>query len=892
MTENEKKQKPVKKRNPLPVFLFILFLIFIGIPLVCIGLSFIGRISPDSVIPNSFTAYVHVPDPVRFSERLLAHESLPEIAADPGLPFLPPLISRIRESRLLENKLIHFTARGSLDGAALSGKRILAAWDAGILAPFLRFLPFIAGRLTIPNLYYVQAGKNSRFEYRLENGGVYYAGPYRNLLIVSDDSDLFESVLDGSSRDGDIRGSAYKTFNIRDFDIAFLVSQEMIRETLAGQEPKVAAVMDQLQLPSLVEAAVRIYPNKLDIQLVSPLSSTNKALSRIIERDSGMSAFIQLLPDSTQYSTVVSAAALEELFDTAVSIYGPELGAALQKADASSRTLLRLSMEDILFSWTGGEFAVFGMEGRPSPVYAVQIRDEKKRQEVFDKAFKSLFLNENTRFVLDGNRIPQILLPEFLDAVLKIMAIKVPSPYYIVENDYLFISESAENLLAAINAVRKNAILPRTGAWKTLTQSGPDKSAFSLFYSLDRTLPFFLRGNTGFNAVLRLYRQGLVRLAFEDRTATIFLSAIPGSGKGVIPAPGYPFDLGGKAGSAVFAVSSGRRESRILLTRDNAALAVNPADRTVYELQNPRPVQVIPAAGIAFKTINDAAAWVVNSQGQVTLVNGNMEPVKGFPRVTGARLSAYPAAHGGKLFLADDDGLVYTVDAGAAVSQWGIIYDAALRSPPSFLDVGNKTYAGFYPKSIINHEIWLTDLNGGACPGWPIPISGIAFGSPLLFTGEASGGNAGLFAAFITMAGELTVVDENAAALPAFPVELPGVFYLQPVYDGEFLWSVSSDGTLYQISLDGTVLRQKIPNLSVKEEGYLTAVDVNGDKIPEIFFTGEGNALYGYARNFNSLDGFPLPVWGRPVFADLNGDGKLECTGVGLDNKLYQWQFK
>ncbi|MDR2185087.1 MAG: hypothetical protein LBO80_05390 [Treponema sp.] len=893
MAENGgKKPKKSKKGR---IFLTVFLLVFTGVPLVCIALSFIGRLNPEAVIPNSFEVYCHIPNPARFSQRLLAHEALPSILADPALAPLIPVISQIRESRILENRWFQFFVRGTLDGAVLDGKRQLAAWDTGILAPFLRLLPMLAGRFTIPDLYYVQAGKNSRFEYRLDNGTVYYIAPYHNLLVAANDSDLFESVMNGTSRDGDIRGASYKTINTRNFDIAFLVSQDMILNMLSGQDPKIRSVLDQLNFPGLIEAAVSVYPAKLEINLFSSLSSSNESLKQIIEHNSELAVFTQLLPDTTQYSTVVSAAAFEELMNAAVSIFGPGLSAALKRADSSSRMLFRLSIEDLLYSWTGREFAVFGMEGRPSPVYAVQIGDEQARQQVFDRAFKSIFLNENTQFVLDGNRIPQIRLPDFVEGVLHIMGVNLPSPYYVVQNDFLFVSESAENLLAAVNGIRKNAILPRTAAWKTLAQSGSDKASFSLFYSLDRSLPFFLRGNTPFNAILRLYRQGLARLSFENRAVIISLAALSGSGSGAALSPGYPLDLGGKGGSAVYALATSRRgEGRFFLTRDNAALSINPADQSIYELKNPRPVQIIPAAGPGFSKITDPAAWVVNSQGQVTLVNGNMEPVNGFPFITGVRLSAPPAAHGGNLYLSDDsgdEGHIYVVDPSASVSQWDLVFDTALRSAPVFLDVSDKTYAGIYPKSFISHEIWLTDAGGNPYPGWPVSVSGIAFGSPLLFA-QGAGRDSRVLAAFITTAGELTVVDESGTALSAFPLELNGVFYQQPVYDGEFLWIIESGGSLYQISLEGTVLHQKIPNLTVKESGYIAAFDVDGDKVPEIFFTGEGNALYGYARNFNSLDGFPLPVWGRPAFGDFNGDGKMECAGIGLDNKLYRWQFK
>jgi hypothetical protein len=411
----------------------------------------------------------------------------------------------------------------------------------------------------------------------------------------------------------------------------------------------------------------------------------------------------------------------------------------------------------------------------------------------------------------------------------------------------------------------------------------------SLYYSLDVSLPFFLRGNTMISAVLGLYRQGLLRLNVEEGLIGLSLSVIPGSGGGLAAVPGYPLDLGGKLGNWVYGILPGKAgENRILLTRDNSALLLNPQDNSVLELDAGAPLWFIPAAGLGARSGGAHSAWIVSVQGRVTLVNEKLEPQRGFPLVTGLRLSAPPASLGGNLFLCDEDGRVYVIDPRGGVTPWETTFAAAIRSPPVFLSLPKSagTYAAVYPKSFLG-EIWLLDTAGKALPGWPAPVSGIAFGSPLLFLRDSRA-----LAAFVTQAGELSVFDENAVPLPPFPLELEGIFFKQPVFDGEFLWLISSDGVLFQVSLDGTVLRQQIPNLSVKEEGYITVLDAGGDKVPEVFITGDGNALHGYARNFSSLNGFPLPLWGRPFFGDLNGDGKLECTGTGLDNKLYRWQFK
>jgi hypothetical protein len=165
--------------------------------------------------------------------------------------------------------------------------------------------------------------------------------------------------------------------------------------------------------------------------------------------------------------------------------------------------------------------------------------------------------------------------------------------------------------------------------------------------------------------------------------------------------------------------------------------------------------------------------------------------------------------------------------------------------------------------------------------------AGVGFGSPLLFAH-----NNRVYIAFVCQTGELTIYDQNAVPVSPLPLLINGVFYLQPVFDGEYLWLISSEGNLFRISLEGEILYQHIPNLSVMEEGYITIFDCNNDKIPEVFFTGEGNALYAFTRNFRSLEGFPLPVWGRPHFVEAQGNVKAEVFGMGMDRRLYRWYFR
>ena len=890
-----------KKGRGLKIVLIIL-LIIAGIPLVAIGTSFIGRISPDSVIPDTFEIYASIPNPASLVNHVLEHKHLADILALAELAPLLPALNDLRQAELTGNRVFRLLARGRLDAAILPGDRILAAWDTGILSPFLRAMPVLIRRFSIPNLYHVQAGANNRFEYRMEDGTVFFVGQHRNLLIISNNSALYNSVLSGDFNYEDKFALIAREYRTGDFDIGFLLSPETLANMLANSADGDAApnellgAFNLLDFPGPIKASLAVLPGQLRFRLATPLETGNPALQTIIQRNSQVTPLEAMIPASAQYLTLLSAGTLQELLNAASAIAhasggGADWDDAIRSADRSARLALGMNLEELLFSWSGTQFAIFGLEGRPNPVIAIEINDEQKRTEVFNRAFSSIFVSENIQLTLDGHRIPRIQLPGFLNTFLQFMNIHVPSPFYIVHNNYLFISESAETLLAAVNAARRNEVLPRTEVWRTLSDiSGP--ASVTLYYSLDRSLPFFLTANNTLTSVLRLYRQGLLRLHLHDSLMTVSLHIIPGAVSGLVPVPGFPIDLMGadrvRTNNRLYRVASGAN-TRLILTRGNDVLAVNPFNRTITEMSFPGS----PGASLyAIPAKTGDGIWVVNSRGHVSLVNTRLENLRGFPVSTGINLSAPPAAWGDRLFLSCESGSVCTVDSRSSIRSWGNTFFAPLRSPPSFVEFRNRTFAAVYPKSFFG-EIFLLDENGKPLPNWPVYVPGIAYGSPLPFVSRDDGITGRLLVAFITQAGELAVYTETAQMLPGFPIQLAGVFFLQPVFDGQRLWIIESSGILYSIALNGEVLSERIPRLNVMEEGYITLADVTHESYgAELFFTGDGNALHGYSRDFRALEGFPLPVWGRPVFGDLDGDGRMDIAGIGMDSRLYMWRVR
>ena len=896
MENNEK--TAVKKPKRFKKFILI-FICILAIFTITWGIfSMVGRIDAASVISGLTDLRISISNPMKFIDNLISHESIHEISHVPALAPLTPLIISLHDAPV-KNPLVRLAMKGKIEAALLPSEtegepgKLTAAWDMGFFSPLLRILPVVSIFVNIPDLYYVQAGSNSRFELRTEDSTL-FIGPYRNLLFITNCPRVFESrgiMEDHAEAFENIKPSAY--------DAALVISNSYIINLLSEQAPSIAGILNNVEFESKVEAGITVAKKKFEFHLTAPLVSRQDSLNRILTQRSTVPGMAERIPADAQYATILSAGTLNELYQ-ATLVFAPDMDEALKTADNASRFLLGLTLNDLLFSWSGNEFAAFGIEGRPHPVYAIQIDDERKRQEVFDKAFRSIVLNENVRLNLDGTRIPRIEVPEFLQSLLRRWNIFIPSPYYIIYRDFMLISESAEALLSAQRSMQRNDVLPRTAEWRNIAGGRTTASAISFYYSLDLSIPFFLRQDTNLSAFLSLYRQGYARININRGVVELSISLIPGAGSGVILVNDYPIDIAGRPSNRIYGTGSGTA-GRIFFSSGSTAYSLNMSDNSIIELSNQGNHWIISADGTGTKdSIN---AWIVTDRGRVTLVDSELETMQGFPVLTGMRISSAPITYEGKLYLCDENGKVHVVDEKGNQSDWENSFIAALRSPPSFLTVTARnrstTYAAVYPKSFFG-EIWLLDANGKALPNWPASISvsgddddsifdsGVGFGSPLVFAH-----NGRVLVAFINQSGWLLIYDENAALVPPFPVKLDGIFYQQPVYDGEYLWLASAEGAFYRVNIDGEVLYQYIQGFSVKEEGYITVFDYNGDRSPEIFITGEGNALYAFTRNFRSLEGFPLPIWGKPYFVPHQGSGrKAEIFGIGMSTRLYRYQFK
>jgi hypothetical protein len=905
-----------KRKNPFVVAFVIALVVFVALPLAVISVSSFGRISADSVMVEPFGAYFRIPSVVRTADRILAHESLPDLLADPAFAQAAPVVSSLRDSGLTENALVRLLGKGSLDGIVLDGGKILVAYDLGVAAPLMALAPILGGKIPVKNLYYVQSGDASRFEYRTEGASTWYIDATRNLLVASNDPALLDRALDQGRRaaegDGDVglplpqesldagipapsagpgeispdAGKLARRLGTDDYDVGILLDSRSALASLAAADDSVRSVLDRVRLSDTVALTVRIRARQLDLALKSRVAASDPDLAAILARDSSRADAVESLPATAQYATMIVGMEPRALLASLRYSSPQSVGDSIDRVDRVSQTALGMGLDRLVFSWAGDGVAVFGLEGRPRPVFAIKVADERARKETFEAAIATLAISEDNTFVLDGLRIPRLTLPDFLSAFLGIFRVSVPAPYYLVRDGWLYLSESPENLLEIANARNSGKTLGKVDAWKSLSSATDERATMTLYYSLDRAIPFFLKGRGRLSRALQLYREGLARLSIDGGEATVSLSVIPGTGGGVFPLPGYPVNIGGRGSSVVARTPRKGASPRIAAVVDGSrVIAFDPVSLARFEYSADSRVWCLPVVGASQGETDDPAFWVVTEGGEVTLLDGDLRPLSGFPVRVSGKPSSPPLAESARVLVPVSDGGLVSVDLLGATVAIPLPFPEPLRAPPASSRTNGQTRFVAYPKG-FSGMVWLMDDAFMPLPGWPAGEGGIGFGSPVFCPADKR-----VFVAFLAQSGELSLFDESGKAVSGFPVRLPGVFFFQPAFDGENLWAVSSSGVLYRIALDGAVLNQQIPDFTA-ESGAVVCADANGDRIPEIFVSGDGNALFAYGRDFASLDGFPLPISGAPAIGDLNGDGNVECAGIGLDDRLYCWQFR
>jgi hypothetical protein len=900
-----------RRRRPLRALLLALAAIIAAALLAALALlavNALDRRDPASFLPPRPDAYASVRSLGEAVTRLTGLRAADELLAGPGEAELRALLVAARSAPFLSSKAFGFLASVPAH-AAVQGDTVVAAVDLGLAGAAARLLPLVGPLLKINDLAYEYKDGVSLMLIGEAPSFMRLAVVGRVLLASTSAEALAAAIARGKAGGSAAASDASSAPNLavraklsglelsapRDGAIRIIADISGLVSRLAGDGASSGAALADLKFPSEAVLDLDISDDSVSLEASLPVESRDPGLSALLARRSGVPAVLTLLPEATAYASLAAAATPASLLPIVLKRLGEAESAAYAKAESACKAALGVGFDGLLLSWAGDEFGAFGLEGFADPVFYVRVSSEAARKAAFDKLVSSALVGEDLSTVVDELRIPRLVLPWYARDALKLLGVDVPEPYWIAERGFLFASSSAETLRAVAGAASSGKTLPRSSRYRSLIGQAGSDAAAAVFYSLDRGVPFFLRGTSAVERVLRLYGNGALFVRTGSSKLGISLRAARGAREaGLRELPGFPIAAGGRLTGAPLVLGEGSRAVAVLPLAGGRVVAV-PLAGGAGGKESAEAKLDADAWLLAAKDESGASfAWALTRQGTVYRLDPKLEHLRPFPIAASARPSSPPALAPSS---AGAPGLAFGLKGGgiAVLSAAGeerrieLPGEAALLSPPSFSD----GLAAAYPKA-FDGRLYLLGAEGSVMPGWPVPAGGIAFGSPVFASG--SGGTAAV--AFLTQAGELTLRGIDGALLRGFPMALGGSFRAAPAAraaagsGGPSLYLLDAEGLVLAVSASGEVVAERREEGLRGGEASLAVARPYGDGREVLFAAGSGDGLYAYSPGLEPLPGFPAKGAWLPALADIDGDGSPEIVTGGIDDTIHAYALR
>lgn len=896
---SSEKKIPSKKKNPLLRFFVSIVTIVLTLAVLlaaALAFSAFDRRSSLASIPRNYSIYLRTDSAFATVNPLFDLQAADVFLSAPELSSVRKVFMDFRASPLRDNEALQFLASRPVDFALYgSGSKLgedshfVAIVNLGMFSLFSRVASYMYPKmnLSIDNLSYESNEQTSYYVYEIPGAMRLFVKSVKNLVIVSDS---FEHLLTASLVQNDTsytkeQLSLFK--GSRPGELRIIADAHSLLHFVTEGNPVLSSIASFVSADSLSVISFNITDSDVALTCRLPMNieeGENAALSQILSKKSTTPSLLTRFSDITQYYTVLNAGTLEELKD-AVLPYLPDVknpDEFWENCNGWCKTIFSMGLEELLFSWSGSEYAMLGIENQNDPVFAIQIKDEKARQQVFNNFTSSILIKNDNSLILGGVRLPRLELPAFLNFMLGALGINLPSPYFMVLDGVIYFSESPECLSSVYTNAHSGKALIKSKNYAEVSKDLKNESALSLFYNLERSVPFFLRSNETFSQVLQLYTMGRFDVRVDKSVLEFSLHACARKSGSLYAVPGFPIPLEGKTDALNLQVDSGKNPKNVYLVEDGKTLkSLNVSSMTVSSKAGSDKIEIVAAGKIK----DDASLWTVTSHGLVDLLSPSLDSVSKFPIVLGETIACRPCSVGENLVLVTERSSVVIVKADASVSVIEIPGLSAKSEPVALPD--GKSFV-VYSKGFLGKIYY---FEGEKCMNLdsPFEIPGIALGSPALLK---SGGKT--YIGFVTQAGEMNVWradSSDGSQIDGFPMRIGGVFMTNVVASDKYFYALSNDALLYRISLDGSLLTVQIPQATARQ-GFLSVRAPEHNDRQNVYVCADANVIYGFNESLELLSGFPLTGWGKPVFADVNGDKVSECIALTVDKKLVAWKLR
>lgn len=839
-------------------------------------------------LPQKYQVYLQIPNLRTVLDDWMNLDAAKVVLGQsPELAGLEKTLLDLKALKLTDDPWIKELLGVEVHAVVLPSGQPLLVFDLGWRSVATRWLPAFSGWLRIKNLSLLEKDGLRIYQYELGKNSLANILFKDNLALVTLDQDLLfealawradnlslsvrprDEVLDEFSRDGS--GS-----------LRFLADPRALLSQGLTDEALTAKLVPALDWKKEALVGVDLDNQRLRVNIRTSLESEQPILKKLLAHRSGSLSVLRSLPESTYLFSSLNLGNFEDLADTFAFLSGTDVRALIKQADDYAKPLLGMDLQQLLFGWAQSEAGAALLESSPDPVFYVAIKDEGALNRTLEKLRSALAVTTDSSLVLDGVRVPRLKIPDFLQDILAVFGLTMPSPYYQVVDGVFYLCLNPEALAKIVNDTRKGRLLAKTPAFQSLTAGQTLDPALFLYYDLDRAVPFFLKSRGVLPEVLKLYNRGLVALHNDQGKIDLQLYAQKLPRAGTAELPGFPLPLtdglagpvsllrlpGAQEVRAYYQNKAGQWLSRSLSGGETWTTAVLDGTELLDGLWN-----------------GEVAAW--SPRGALYRWQNSGKLAAGFPLQHPWQDSFKPILWAGQWVGLDGERQkLVSLDDQGRTEVWDTEFPAPVKAAPVVWDgklaVTTKAFDG---------TVLLLDERGLIQPGWPVTGGGLAMSGAVVFPGQVSS------LALLVQKGQLNLWDAQGQSRPGFPVQLEGVYFAPPlvVKDGErrLLACLSQTGVLSLVQEDGSLRRQISWEGKISgREARLSAFDLDKDGSDEIFVWGDKNTIEGLNLDLQSLPGFPVAGSQQPAFLDLNLDGTIDVVAGSFDGKIHAWTWR
>lgn len=893
MKNNEKKKKNFFTKFLLSILYFLLSIILVLALWFCF--SALDKKKSIAMIPQNFHALVHTDSLYDAVNPLLDLQAADIFLSSENMSDFRGIFINLRSENIRNNKLIKVALQRKIDAALYTDSQNNASYivcaDFGFLSAITRLSRFIIPILKINGISMINENGLNYFVFS-SNDTKFYFKNVKNLVILSNDFEKFKIAL---KADNDL------TYNKEQLEVLNKKTTNPIKIVINGKQVIQSFIQDNKILSltnsifddsSLSIVSFGITDQKITLDFDVPVSknidsTSNEILlqiEKLIKQNSTKPEIISNLSKYIQYYTILNIDTLENLLNLAAPITMNESASSLiNKYNGLCKSILNTSIDDLLFSWTDKEFAILGIEELNDPVFAIKISDEANRKTVFNEVINSFVLNENKSLILNGVRIPRLQLPVFLQGLLKSFGFTMPKPYYLVYNNYIYFSQSAESLSAIYSTFGKGSNISYNSNWKTLDDNLTDESSVSLFYDLERSKPFFINSKNTLSQIFELYSIGRADLEIKDNSILLKLVAISRREGSLRQIPGFPMEITTNQHNPKIYVCDTNKPSTIFWLSNNTqitSLDLKTTSKKSYTIDNISSNNQRPI--IQPVTKNGKELLMVLAKNELFVLNSKLEEDKEFTKIILPETPCntpylsydlcYIPATSGKLYKIEKN-RISIIDLELedfSHDTTSIYYDGKLGS----------VYGSFFSNDFIIKDEKIINKDS------PIFKDKTSYSAPAFTQIKDNKFSMGI----LFQSGELQIFDfDSDKQTNHNSIQLDGIFNETNLLSlNNNFYALSKDGQLFKISKDANILSIKIDNVSTDRHFSLQKF---GNKT-YICVGIDGNRIYAFNENLELIPGFPIAGYGTPAFADVNGDNYPDCFAQTIDNKLNAWNLK